>query len=211
MVRLYGQSLAYLKSLFSNDLEKWMAYNQRGFAGFEREHAIGVVNLARLTRTPTLLPVAFLMCLNLESAVVRGCAREDGSREHLTTDDLCVFIDAQKRFLKANISATLSVLAVTAPAACKDLATCGPALRRSRLTLKGKVPNLLVFDVAAPHYSRCFRTGDWEKLCSNCKARLEARWNQKARAIWNRLPEILGIDVPGWAPSAPSTDAEQAR
>ena len=49
---------------------------------------IGVINIARLTDTPSLLPGAFYFTCFKGSGLVDGWKREDGSVEHLSRDDL---------------------------------------------------------------------------------------------------------------------------
>ncbi|KAI9061825.1 hypothetical protein FKP32DRAFT_1594026 [Trametes sanguinea] len=55
--------------------------------GFRMSHAIGVVNLARLTHTHSILPVALAQCALLSEELYNGLEREDGTRETLGADD----------------------------------------------------------------------------------------------------------------------------
>ncbi|PIL26489.1 hypothetical protein GSI_12247 [Ganoderma sinense ZZ0214-1] len=51
-------------------------------------HAIGAVNLARLTNTPRMLPLALYQCCRLDNeALLAGWTRADGTVEHLTPED----------------------------------------------------------------------------------------------------------------------------
>ena len=60
MKELYEQSLQYLKSLYPAHFEDWKRITSWTPTKFEPEHAIGVVNLARLTGELSLLPTALL-------------------------------------------------------------------------------------------------------------------------------------------------------
>lgn len=35
-------------------------------------------------------------------------------------------------------------------------------------------------------------------MCSKCLKIIDRRQDKEDRAIWNKLPELLGIAVPGW-------------
>lgn len=72
MTRLYNRALDYLKHRFPADFHKFKTLNAFVPEGFLLNHAIGVVNLARLTGESTLLPTAFLACIHLEGSVLRG-------------------------------------------------------------------------------------------------------------------------------------------
>ncbi|KAI1795320.1 hypothetical protein LXA43DRAFT_1090970 [Ganoderma leucocontextum] len=58
-------------------------------------HNIGVVNLARLTDTPSLLPLALYRCAYLGSNVFDGWTHEDGTVEHLPEAELRWCIDTR--------------------------------------------------------------------------------------------------------------------
>ena len=54
----------------------------------ELGQGIGVIQLARLTDNPSLLPLAFYRCAMLGGRVAQGWTREDGSVMYLSPDDL---------------------------------------------------------------------------------------------------------------------------
>ena len=51
-------------------------------------HAIGIANLARLTGSHDLLPLALLECCKLGTKITKGYTRKDGTVELLNEDDL---------------------------------------------------------------------------------------------------------------------------
>lgn len=51
-------------------------------------YAIGAVNIARLTDTPEILPLALYMCYRQRGGVLDGWRREDGTVEYLDMADL---------------------------------------------------------------------------------------------------------------------------
>ncbi|KAI1795360.1 hypothetical protein LXA43DRAFT_1178816 [Ganoderma leucocontextum] len=87
-------TLGYLKEHYTDDFDEWEDTNCSP-PSFSPEHAIGVVNLARLIGADSLLPTALLVCCGLGKSLVNGFQRADGSREHLTLDDIGLFRGAQ--------------------------------------------------------------------------------------------------------------------
>ncbi|KAI1795299.1 hypothetical protein LXA43DRAFT_1090948 [Ganoderma leucocontextum] len=51
-------------------------------------HYIGAVNLARLTDTPLMLPLALYRCCYLGGKLLDGWTREDGTVEYLSPEDV---------------------------------------------------------------------------------------------------------------------------
>ncbi|EIW57011.1 uncharacterized protein TRAVEDRAFT_99074, partial [Trametes versicolor FP-101664 SS1] len=89
MQALVAQGVQYLKRCFTDDLRTWSAgkfYDSN--CPIQKRHAIGIVNLARLINEPSLLPTALLICCALDSDIVCGYTREDGTQETLTLADI---------------------------------------------------------------------------------------------------------------------------
>ena len=88
MSGLLAHALYFLRSHFPNTLHAWFNNQTYVPAGWEHAHAIGVVNIAWLTRCKPLLPTALLACCALDDTQLdAGFLREDGSRERLDEHD----------------------------------------------------------------------------------------------------------------------------
>ena len=191
---LSDQVLQRLKSAYPASVAEWDRVNAWIPTGFEAQHAIGVVNLARLTGELSMLPAAFLSCLYLGSGVVHGFAREDGTRENLTLDDIGICIRGQATTREASLAGLLRILGVTPSPDCKG--TCKVALRNALRGLEENVSSAMAVDALLHTYRRLL-PGD-RKLCSACREILDLQYKTERKAFWRRLPELLGIAVPNW-------------
>ncbi|KAI1795362.1 hypothetical protein LXA43DRAFT_992451 [Ganoderma leucocontextum] len=109
MSRLVQHTLEYLKDYYPRSSFDVWRKQTKGPPGFTARHAIGVVNLARLTGEDTLLPVALLTCCGLDEAIVRGCKREDGSREQLSLEDIGLCFKAKGKLVEAAVAMCLRI------------------------------------------------------------------------------------------------------
>ncbi|KAM5537260.1 hypothetical protein V8D89_008990 [Ganoderma adspersum] len=92
-------------------------------------HAIAIVNLARLTGSNDLLPLALLECCKLAARIVEGCVREDGTVEHLHPDDLGRCFAAKDVLVLQVVSAYLHLFEFArADVGCLDSERCQEAL-----------------------------------------------------------------------------------
>ena len=204
MTKLYTQSLQHLKTHFTTDFDRWKRYKSWPPAGFTASHAVGVVNLARLTGEASILPTALLACIfAVGSTVVHGYTREDGTQESLALNDLALCFAAKTRLTGATIAALMRIFHPDQYRSCLGYST------RCKEKMRGAVLDLISKDradaVAAGSpflpYTHFVREGKLE-LCNSCLETLQEREKEEQREIWGRLPELLGIQVPGW-PSVP--------
>ncbi|PIL24773.1 hypothetical protein GSI_12659 [Ganoderma sinense ZZ0214-1] len=72
--------VAYLKRFYHDSFDGWRDNSTcMSPPRFERIHAIGVVNLARLLGHPKMLPSVLMACCLLDAEIADGFAREDGT------------------------------------------------------------------------------------------------------------------------------------
>ena len=129
MDSLVQQASDYLRKHFPTTVDAWHSSPSYWPKGFQHEHAIGVVNLARLTGEHSLLPTALLACMRLGSAVLHGFPREDGSREILAPADFACCIDARPRVVEAHATAVLRILGSPISQGCVSRGACAVVLR----------------------------------------------------------------------------------
>ncbi|KAI0683672.1 hypothetical protein C8T65DRAFT_722747 [Cerioporus squamosus] len=156
------------------------------------EEVVGVVNLARFTGELTMLPTALLGCMMLGGGLVHGFEREDGGRETLSTDD--------QALLRARI---------------RLCARIGPACRGSReydyysSAASERVVKLTeqVVRVTDPlaRASSLFEK-DVMYHCLKCHKHVEEWDNVERKRLWDQMPELLGVAVPGWEEAVKSKD-----
>ena len=69
-----------------------------------------------------------------------------------------------------------------------------------RQGLKDSVDKMLCLDLVAPCYTEYLPEG--AALCQACRAVMDGRWVKEQVEMWNALPEVFGIEVPGWGEPA---------
>ena len=79
--QLLDQTLASLHAYgFVSSFSAYARLPPDADLALDASHSIGIVNLARLTDTPALLPLALYRCAYLDGGVLDGCARADVTR-----------------------------------------------------------------------------------------------------------------------------------
>ncbi|KAI0776631.1 hypothetical protein BD413DRAFT_225471 [Trametes elegans] len=205
ITELYQEALAVLKGYFPASFDDWNSIERDSFFTCEDIHSIGAVNLARLMDEPTLLPAALWRCCRLGSDLVYGFTRKDGTQEHLTWEDLGLCFAAKGRILKAGVRARLRTFYPVVDPKCKSDGACRSALLKLGRALEEDLDGVAETDPLVP-YTR-IPVKDKLPLCSNCRAMVRARDERERRVIWDRLPQLLGIEVPGWGQDFDGSDA----
>lgn len=200
--KLVQNSLGYLKEYYPTSFDKWSARENHAPPGFEPVHAIGVVNLARLTGELALLPAALLNCCTLMSKLVVGFTREDGTQEKLAPDDLSLCFAAKGRLIAETLRIAARVYAPQIPktSACDTREQCTRELQRMTNELYAHATLLVHPDPFEPLVDIY---PEWD-LCECCEDMVEERDVRERRAAWLRLPGILGLAaVDGWGEDLP--------
>ncbi|KAH9925683.1 uncharacterized protein BXZ73DRAFT_49803, partial [Epithele typhae] len=199
---LYKPSMAFLKTRFppkkpvSNRHRLWS--HETHPLGFDAAHAVGVVNLARLTGETSLLPAAFLLCCQ-NSLTEEGFLYSDGHREVLGADDLirCLKARATLMGLTASVLSEVVLLSVDHPKyrekCLQEVLQFGG--RRVQFNMRSG-PRL-----AADPFLKGFEGWeDWNQakksLCWICQYNILEKLKEKREEIWKRLPKILNIEIP---------------
>ncbi|KAH9925689.1 uncharacterized protein BXZ73DRAFT_49905 [Epithele typhae] len=203
---LYRASIAHLKRHFTDDLRVWVDHGLRPAPGFADIHAIGVVNLARLTHEPTLLPTALWMCCRLGPELLSGFAYSDGEVETLTPADVALCWAARPRLVQATLQTFLSIYPAPSAETCSAAGPGGDdsGCRRFATSFVHKMrhkPGIFVApDPLIGYINMDGPSG--KKLCEGCREGV-VQWSQKVYfEAWKSLPELVGVEVPGWTESA---------
>ncbi|OJT09463.1 hypothetical protein TRAPUB_14066 [Trametes pubescens] len=196
MTRLLEQALTYLKTYYTNDYDAWQKKESWNPPGFHDEDAIGVVNLARFLGETSLLPTALLACCQLGRDLINGFAREDGTREQLTLDDIGLCLEAKPRLVQESSRTVLHVFEPMASVRCLSAGKCRGGFRRILKMVEDRVADVVGTDPFRYLFKALGADADGE-LCQNCRAMAESREYAETRRVWARLPEILGIPRPG--------------
>ncbi|KAI1792218.1 hypothetical protein LXA43DRAFT_887864 [Ganoderma leucocontextum] len=206
IIDMYQEGLSFLKGHYTDSLDTWNEIDTWSPTGWDDLQAIGVINLARSTGELSLLPTAFMVCaVLLQSNLVHGFTREDGSQEHLTLDDIGRCLEAKDRLREASVIAHFRALTPAVAPACKASSQCARTFKHAfrGKGMEANVHLMMTDDVLLNTPLRYFETKDGNyTLCQPCVAMVDERDRKENLALWNRLPGLLGIDVPAWGESA---------
>ena len=162
-------------------------------------HAIAIVNLARLTGSNDLLPLAFLECCKLGAGIVNGCMREDGTVEYLHPDDLGRCFAAKDLLILQVVLAYFYLFGFAhVDDLCLDSERCQGTLEDFRLALQTlsdsvEVDELLEQDRMESHII------DLYLLCAVCRGKAHGIIRERREDFWKGLPQRFKIVVDGWA------------
>ncbi|GBE89173.1 hypothetical protein BKA93DRAFT_738634 [Sparassis latifolia] len=201
---LRDEALDCLKTYYTDEFAVWEVGMSRrcniSNMNVRMRDAVAAVNLARLTDTISILPVALYLCCLLPShLLLRGIRREDGEVEKLSMDDLERCLEARMELLKANL--TRISKAYSPVYSDYQRADCYGCV--------SMMDQLLAFHnqaVTGPFQScRILLTGgehddDSVKLhaCTRCTANVKAVNFTARQEIWGRLPNIMRLKIPTW-------------
>ncbi|PIL26575.1 hypothetical protein GSI_12333 [Ganoderma sinense ZZ0214-1] len=212
--KLVDDGLAYLRHFYPRTLYD-RKHSPRGVsrlvvpkdrpATISGKHAIGVVNLARLTERHDLLPLALLECCKLGADITQGLAREDGTREYLSPEDLGRCFAAKSQLVALNIEACLRIFAsarVDYPSGGNEGDTClHPEMCEGNLKEHRRA--FIDYHIRSVSVD-CLLAEDREKfcplqyLCQNCAYYVDDLIEQEQRNLWRALPCLFNIVVEGW-------------
>ncbi|RDX49007.1 hypothetical protein OH76DRAFT_620714 [Lentinus brumalis] len=193
---LVDHALGYLKRYYTVDYSQWKIPKMVVPPRFQLIHAIGVVNLARLTDCETILPTALYQCCQLDGELVKGFARADGTRECLSGDDLALCVAARANLMQESVGIALRICAPVLSISCTHPAHCAVVFDDYLHT--GRLDPLAVCNTHPFWSAASMVNGVCEMLCGSCWQMLCERNTSERVLFWDRLPTVLGIEVHGW-------------
>ena len=207
--KLLERCVAYLKRFYHDNFDGWRD-NSTCISppGFERIHAIGVVNLARLLGHDKMLPGALMACCLLDAEIADGFAREDDTREILTPADLARCMVGRAKLLEANVQATLRILHPEVHSECMRRDVCAGVLVGLLKRLEdGTVLYSLRWDWTWTAYVEWADTR--RELCPRCFEMLGKGGRQRDQhlEIFGRLPDMMGVKVDHWGKTLEEIEA----
>ena len=151
---------------------------------------IGVINLARLTDTPALLPAAFYLTCQMGGKILEGWKREDGTVEYLSEGDLRLCMDGLVS-LGGDLAHLRFLISRVLP---NDQCTCRKICQREMKRMQNYI---------YCHGIDALR--DWKSIlgtydcvaCDGCTEALLKSATDGRRMIWNMLPSIFKVPEEG--------------
>jgi len=191
---LRGEALFRLRAEFPTTLKEWDNL-PRGYTYITERPCllVDVVNLALEQGLFSILPSAYYVCIEEEQHkvenILKGWARDDGSRAVLFPEARQACIIGRQRILEQLEDTTLSWLDHDGPLDCRDQRKCAKA--RQSLALSTFKPLL------DPYL--CLQSwGEVETgaLCKACCDYARVKHAQGRSRMWKMMPEIFGF--PPW-------------
>ncbi|KAI0676526.1 hypothetical protein C8Q78DRAFT_953454, partial [Trametes maxima] len=184
------QALTHLKLYFTCKFDVWETQKLRFTV--EPAHGIGVVQLARLTNNLDMLPVALYTCARLGGSITEGWVREDGTVEHLTSQDLqrCI---AGFGALRSDVFPTI-FNATDFPPPPERLSN-SMCLRELQFLRADEMTRICVASAGGLDtlHEDINRTLDGFAICAACRALFLRRHEIERARIWSRLPDMFGL------------------
>ncbi|TFK85581.1 hypothetical protein K466DRAFT_601028 [Polyporus arcularius HHB13444] len=200
--QLVDSSIAYLRRYYPHDFDAWDKLGQhKRPPNFRSLNTIGVVSLARLTGCMDLLPAALLaICFFRKDCAFSSVpsAAPGGPIEKLSMDDIQLCFYARVELAAVGVEMGLRICYPVVANTCAQPRTCKAALIDLISTQHENGHALCALNPFRP-YSACYQSAR-ATICRSCYAMLEERDRSERRAMWKKLPELLGIVVNGWAP-----------
>ncbi len=160
--------------------------------------AIGAIHLARLSNTPSILPLAFCKCLELGGSVVEGWTRKDKSVVHLGQEDLIRLINGRNKLVRARAEQFVGIFFAPLSPGCECMYDCRSRLDDVfKLALCEQSGNLAVLASLTPFIEEKWPVYYTSK-CVVCRDPVAKREVDERRKLWMKLPGMFDIEVPGW-------------
>ncbi|OJT07012.1 hypothetical protein TRAPUB_2142 [Trametes pubescens] len=197
---LQRQALSCIQEYYAICYDVWENKGQQGNVPFETSdmprYAIEAVAIARLTNTPSILPLAFYDCCRLGGKVLEGWRHEDGSISRLADEDLERCLDGTREL--ACHAAKATTLSFSPEPVCQSYCNSQTRIRLLLLELLSlsrwlHAPLHACTDLFA-------ELAHARSVCAHCQKTLEGRVKEQRRMIWPRLPSIfhLEADISNW-------------
>ncbi|KAI0706734.1 hypothetical protein C8T65DRAFT_577234 [Cerioporus squamosus] len=197
------KGLEYLKRRYPDDYLRWSLQATDPTVRFDDPsvfaRSISVVNLARLTDTPSLLRPAFLLCCMMDPHVLmQGYQREDGTCERLSADDLTRVLLARTELVRLDALAAIRIFQDVSTD-CVDVDGCTQCCLQALRELLDPVSPARTFNPPRRptwhQYASDIGDGG-DSFCDACLAEIRSVEYRERLSMWNSLPAILDIPEP---------------
>ena len=192
IVNVERQGLEAVQEIYGSDVSTCFdpsSSDDSRFVGY----AIGAVNLARLTNTPSILPVAMLRCACLGGSVTDGWRRDDGSVEQLSLEDLKRVVNGREALARRGTFELLNLFSRIPDRMCCDVDLCRETLGEimGALASQPHLGSANIFDVHRRTVDRLLK----QSWCPNCSRFIEKYGLERQKQMWDALPEMFDLKI----------------
>lgn len=201
---LLRQTISCFRTYYTTSFDVWNTKGQSGDVPFEVSqeespfYAIGVINLARLTNNPSMLPLAFYDCSSLGGKVVNGWRCPDGTVEHLSSEDLKRCFDGCIALVNRATRRHSKFLDSTYCMSLKQVSSCKSALLAMKQKLDGRVVFARGEDALHSFMQLASLKPHLSGICESCSRALFNADLAARRTIWAEIPSLFALTVDGW-------------
>lgn len=192
--QMVQRNLKHLQKYYAEDCSSWFDVSPLEPPGFLEEQVIGVVNLARLTGTDSILPTAILGCSCLYSdTLLKGMTLEDGSHETLCPDDIGRCLSSKWETTEASVWLLHKVFSVGPADDCIRPPQCRPIIQKMLdgvMSDKKDAVKLMWWEDWRPYMEE---VDEDRELCKGCFDMLHSRKCEEHRKLFDRLPDRLEL------------------
>ncbi|KAJ3004847.1 hypothetical protein NUW54_g4617 [Trametes sanguinea] len=141
---------------------------------------------------------------------MNGFAREDGTREVLSDEDIGRCYMGRAALTEATVLFMLQLYDQTRSSRCKRPSDCKPVFVRLLNNVKNYEGTDDIKDHLWYHYFEdYFEEEDvGRRLCWPCWEKLCKRQKQIHNDTWQKLPELMGLSIEGWAEESSKEPSE---
>ncbi|RDX48989.1 hypothetical protein OH76DRAFT_1404202 [Lentinus brumalis] len=202
--QLVTQGLTHLTEYYTDDFKQWCESSRSTSLEPKPIEALRAINIAHLTGTTSILPLAFLHASRAGSRVLLGCVREDGSREGVAIEDVQRILDGRVELIRSASTALARIFKPEVSEICTDSRRCLKVLAQKASRLDTVLEKLYDEGFATSWVHLVNLKGEsgnpptpWG-LCQDCLEMVEERDLWERRSFWNDLPDVFRLKVDGW-------------
>lgn len=194
-------ALHFLKTCIPSylSLNNWAAFitGRSELMTMEIEDFLIAVNIARLTETHSLLPMALYACCTClpHASIINGITRPNGVVERLSPEDIVLCMRGKLALLNTSDRAGSWLLDLACHPRCKNVLGCGEVLR-SLPGLANDARTLISAAALGPTISHL--RSIQEMLCEACWDTVIAKYKAAVSETFAMLPIIMGVEVDSW-------------
>ena len=192
---ILDEGLKRIKSCFTDSLKAYDMVDRRkgsNLMTFVESDAIAAVAIARLTNTPSILPLALYNCCQLDPVVITsGIVRANGIVDRLSSADRLGCLRARTILCNATHVAAHNILKPT----CQHAYHACVCVR----AIKAVSQELWRYEGSRLAHYRALQ--NWDDIidrvaghcCQSCITLLKTRAAEERRTVWAKLPTIFGV------------------
>ncbi|KAI1785131.1 hypothetical protein LXA43DRAFT_1100633 [Ganoderma leucocontextum] len=203
--QLIAEGLAHLMEYYTDDFAEWTKPDRCTCLAPAPLDTISVINIAHLTNTSSVLPLAFLNVCTIGGPILKGVLHGEQwcFAEGLAMPDLERVLDSRPAMMAYTSKAVARIFKPDAQG--YGAGRCGSSRCQRAFTSKAEEMEELLSLLYAEGMERCWaeelknksRTG-WT-ICERCRDMVEKRDVNERKAFWNQLPKFFGLEVEGWS------------